>query len=214
VTLAYHLQGVTQRRDRETVLDVERLDIERGAILGLTGPNGSGKSTLLRLLAFLDAPAAGSLAFMGQPVLARDAALRRRVALLEQSPYLLKRSVAGNVAYGLTVRGERDIAAKVDAALAMVGLAPERFLRRSWRELSGGEAQRVALAARLVLRPEAILLDEPTTHLDAESADRIMSAATLARERWSATVIVVSHDLPWIEGVCDRAVRLAHGRLA
>jgi tungstate transport system ATP-binding protein len=95
----------------------------------------------------------------------------------------------------------------------MVGLAPGRFARRSWRELSGGEAQRVALAARLALKPRVLLLDEPTNNLDQESATRIKDAALAARDAWGATLVVVSHDLSWLTTVADRMVVLADGRI-
>ena len=136
-------------------LAVDRLDIEPGSIAGLAGPNGSGKSTLLRLLAFLETPASGTLTFMGNPVPGKPNGVHRQVTLLVQEPYLLKRSVHANVAYGLKARGESGITKKVNHALEIVGLSPDEFSHRQWYELSGGEAQRVALAARLVLKPKA-----------------------------------------------------------
>ncbi|MEW5771915.1 MAG: ATP-binding cassette domain-containing protein [Thermodesulfobacteriota bacterium] len=208
----YSLRNVRQSYNGRPALDLDELDIPERSILGLAGHNGSGKSTLLRILAFLEAPAAGTVAYAGRPAGTRDAALRREVTLLTQEPYLLKRSVLGNVAYGLKVRGEawRE---RAEEALGMVGLAPEAFARRSWRELSGGEAQRVALAARLALRPRVLLLDEPTNNLDRESAARIKDAALAARAAWGATLVVVSHDMPWLSAVADQMVFLADGRI-
>jgi tungstate transport system ATP-binding protein len=212
----YSLRGVRQAYNGRPVLDLAELDIPERSILGLAGPNGSGKSTLMRILAFLEDPAAGTVAYAGRPAGTRDAALRREATLLTQEPYLLKRSVLGNVAYGLRLRGE-DSRERAEAAareaLDMVGLAPGRFARRSWRELSGGEAQRVALAARLALKPRVLLLDEPTNNLDQESATRIKDAALAARDAWGATLVVVSHDLSWLTTVADRMVVLADGRI-
>lgn len=208
----YSLRGVRQVYGGRTALDLDDLDVPERSILGLAGHNGSGKSTLLRILAFLEDPAAGSVAYAGRPAGTRDAALRREVTLLDQEPYLLKRSVAGNVAFGLALRGiaSRERAAE---ALDMVGLAPEKFARRSWRELSGGEAQRVALAARLALKPRVLLLDEPTNNLDRESATRIQEAAMGARAAWGATLVVVSHDLAWLAAMADQTLTLADGRI-
>jgi tungstate transport system ATP-binding protein len=208
----YTLRNIRQIYNGRPVLDLAELDVPERSILGLTGHNGSGKSTLLRILAFLEDPVSGSVTYAGRPAGTRDAALRREVTLLTQEPYLLKRSVLGNVGYGLKLRGG-DGRERAEEALDMVGLAPEKFARRSWRELSGGEAQRVALASRLALRPRVLLLDEPTASLDRESVARIKDAALAARTAWGATLVVVSHDLPWLESVADRVIRLADGHI-
>jgi tungstate transport system ATP-binding protein len=136
------------------------------------------------------------------------------VTMLSQEPYLLKRSVKDNVSYGLKLRGARDRMDKVTEVLHRVGLDPDKFSGRSWHQLSGGEAQRVALAARLVLRPKVLLLDEPTASLDKDSAARIKAASLAARTEWGTSLVVVSHDLPWLESVCDNILVLADGRLA
>ncbi|MGE4551715.1 MAG: ATP-binding cassette domain-containing protein [Desulfovibrionaceae bacterium] len=193
-------------------LRLERLVLAPGEALGLTGPNGSGKSTLLRILAFLTAPDRGEVRFDGTPVAdeARRAALRREVTLLLQEPRLLRRKVFDNVAYGLRVRGERrGLADRVAGALTRVGLAPERFARRWWYELSGGEAQRVALAARLVLRPRVLLLDEPTASLDAASAVRIMDAIHEEQSSRGVALVVASHDRAWLDRLGARRLELS-----
>ncbi|MCF8038522.1 MAG: energy-coupling factor ABC transporter ATP-binding protein [Desulfohalobiaceae bacterium] len=209
----YQLYNIQQRYAGRLVLDIEHLKVDRGSILGLYGPNGSGKSTLLRIMALLEDPVAGRLIFQGMEVDTGDALVRRRITLLDQNPYLLKRSVRANVAYGLKVRGEKiDIQGKINRALELVGLPSEHFSERSWHQLSGGEAQRVALAARLVLHPEVLLLDEPTANLDEESTELIRRASLAAREKWSTTVILVSHDRSWLEGVSDRFLLMEKGR--
>ncbi|WP_461211304.1 ATP-binding cassette domain-containing protein [Desulfocurvus sp. DL9XJH121] len=211
----YELRDIVQEYGGREVLRVPALDVPERGIMGLAGPNGSGKSTLLRLLAFLEAPAGGEVGFRGRALGVGDEWARREVTLMTQEPYLLRRGVAANVGYGLKVRGVRgeEARGRVESALDMVGLPPELFARRSWRELSGGEAQRVALAARLVLRPRVLLLDEPTASLDEESAERIHDAALTARERWGTTLVVVSHDAAWLERVCDVILRLSAGRM-
>ncbi|MEF2146625.1 MAG: ABC transporter ATP-binding protein [Desulfovibrionaceae bacterium] len=209
----YLLEGIRQVYAGRTVLDVPKLSIHAGCILGVSGHNGSGKSTLLRLLAFLEAPNRGMICFRGRECDPGTPGVRRSVTLLTQEPYLLLRSVAANVGYGLSVRGESNVEFRVREALEMVGLVPDQFLRRSWRELSGGEAQRVALAARLVLRPCVLLLDEPTSSLDPENAERILAAALLARRDWGTTLVVVSHDHSWLESVSDDLLVLGQGRI-
>lgn len=209
----YKVIGVVKEYGGRPVLHVDRLAIEKKCILGLVGPNGSGKSTLLRILAFLEETTQGTVFFEGRPCTPRHDNVRKRVTLLCQEPYLLKRSVMANVAYGLRVRGETRIAEKVDKALDMVGLAPEIFARRPWDALSAGEAQRVALATRLVVCPRVLLLDEPTTSLDVESAERIKEASIGARRDWGATLIIASHDTVWLESICDDIIGLVDGRL-
>ncbi len=206
----YELRDVVQVYAGREVLRVEHLDIEEGVIVGVSGHNGSGKSTLLSILAFLESPTRGTVRYQGAICLPQTPCLRREVTLLTQEPYLLKRSVEANVAYGLKMRGEKNVAHKVREALSLVGLDPDSFGQRSWRELSGGEAQRVALASRMVLGPRVLLLDEPTSNLDPESAELIHSAALSARDQ-GATLVVVSHDINWLKSVCDTVVMLQSG---
>ncbi len=162
MTPLYELQGVVRRYGDRVALDVPELAIHPGEIVGLVGPNGSGKSTLLRTLAFLDPPDEGMLLFRGAPACPATPELRRQATLLLQEPYLLKTSIFENVAYGVRLRGEKDPVGRVRKALEAVGLDYDAFARRPWHALSGGEAQRVALASRLALRPAVLLLDEPT----------------------------------------------------
>ncbi len=209
----FELTQVRQDYAGKTVLFVDRLEIEARTLLGIRGPNGSGKSTLLRLLSFIEAPAQGKIHFKGTPAGPERENLRRRVTLLTQSPYLLKRSVLANVTYGLKLRNAENREEKGKEALEMVGLPAKDYASRKWYELSGGEAQRVALASRLVLRPEVLLLDEPTANLDEESTEIIRQAAFQARDEWGAAVILVSHDEEWLASVSQRTLRLKKGQL-
>jgi len=92
-------------------------------------------------------------------------------------------------------------------------LPAEEFVQRRWYELSGGEAQRVALASRLILQPKVLLLDEPTSNVDAASALLIKEASLRAREQWDTTLIIASHDWAWLHEVCDEMLYLFKGRL-
>ena len=210
----YELTGVIQRYAGREDLHIDQLRLPAGAILGLAGPNGGGKSTLLRLLAFLEAPAAGELLYLGKPTLGREWELRGEVTYFPQEPYLLKRSVRANVGYGLAVRRATDIRERVDAALEQVGLDPARFAARSWRQLSGGEVKRVALAARLALRPRVLLLDEPTANLDRESAELVRKAVLAAREEQGTSLVISGHDQQWLRAISDDILWLREGRLA
>jgi tungstate transport system ATP-binding protein len=207
------LRHVSQSYSGRTVLNVDSLDIVPGSIVGLAGPNGSGKSTLLRLLAFLEPPASGEVLFQGRPVSTRPGAVHRDVTLLVQEPYLLKRSVFANIAYGLKVRNKNDIPAKVHRAMELVGLAPDNFAGRQWFELSGGECQRVALAARLVLKPKMLLMDEPTASLDENSSRLVREAALFARNELGTGLVAASHDMTWLRAVSECILHMEGGRV-
>ncbi|MEA4858451.1 MAG: energy-coupling factor ABC transporter ATP-binding protein [Solidesulfovibrio sp.] len=209
----YELTGIRQRYAGREVLCIDRLTIPAGVILGLAGPNGGGKSTLLRLLAFLEPPAEGVLRYLGRPTLGREDELRGEVTSFPQEPYLLRRSVRANVGYGLAVRRAPDIRERVDEALTLVGLDPARFASRSWRQLSGGEVKRVALAARLALRPRVLLLDEPTANLDRDSAERVRQAVVAARREHGTSLVISGHDQQWLHGISDDILWLREGRL-
>jgi tungstate transport system ATP-binding protein len=94
-----------------------------------------------------------------------------------------------------------------------VGLASEDFVRRPWYALSGGETQRVALAARLALKPKVLLLDEPTASVDAASAQLIKEATLRARQELGTTLIVASHDWQWLYEICDEVLHLFKGKI-
>lgn len=207
------LEHVVKSYAERTVLNVEHLNIDPGSIIGLAGPNGSGKSTLLRMLAFLDAPTSGIIKFLDMPTSNKPRAVHRQVTLLVQEPYLLKRTVHANISFGLRCRNKSDVTSKVHNALVEVGLEPESFSDRQWFELSGGEAQRVALAARLVLKPKVLLMDEPTASLDTQSAQLIRNAALAARNRNETSLVIASHDLPWLQEVSDRIIYLERGEI-
>jgi tungstate transport system ATP-binding protein len=196
----------------QTVLSIDRLDLPRRGIIGIIGPNGSGKSTFLRLAGFVEKPTAGEVRFDGRSAGPFAPEVRNRVTLLPQEPFLMKRTVLNNVAYGLRIRNEREnIAERVEKALSYVGLDGGEFAHRPAYALSGGEAQRVALAARLVLKPDVLLLDEPTASIDALSAQLMKDAVLNARREWGTTLIIASHDWHWLYGICDAVFHLLKG---
>jgi tungstate transport system ATP-binding protein len=213
-TPAYRLEQVSHFYGGKQVLDIDELEISKGAIIGLMGPNGSGKSTLLKLLAFIMRPFSGCIRFNGRPEYPFSKKIRSRVTLVTQKPYLLKRTVFENIAYGLKIRQDtRDLTLRIHDAMESVGLAFDRFAFRQWHELSGGEAQRVALAARLILEPEVLLLDEPVASVDTRSAALIRTAALAARENRGTTLVIASHDLAWLFDCSDTQLSISNGTL-
>ena len=198
----------------QTVLSIDRLELPRGGIVGVIGPNGSGKSTLLRLAGFVESPTSGEVRFDGRPAGPFAPEVRNRVALLPQEPFLMKRTVLNNVAYGMQIRKVRaNLSERVAKALSYVGLDGREFAHRPAYALSGGEAQRVALAARLILKPDVLLLDEPTSSIDALSAQLIKDAVLKARSEWGTTLVIASHDWQWLYGICDTVFHLLKGRV-
>ncbi|MEJ2155639.1 MAG: energy-coupling factor ABC transporter ATP-binding protein [Desulfobacteraceae bacterium] len=209
---AYELEDIAHGYDGQTVLTIEDWTAEEGTVSGVVGPNGSGKSTLLSLLGFVTSPTQGKIRFKGRPAEPFSDIVRGKVAMLPQDAFLLKRSVYSNVAYGLKIKKQNSgIKTRVHEALDMVGLDPGTFARRPWFALSGGESRRVALAARLALQPEVLLLDEPTASVDAASAQMIKAAALHARQQWGTTLIVTSHDTEWLADISDNLLHLFRG---
>jgi tungstate transport system ATP-binding protein len=210
----YHLEKITHFYGDKQVLDIADLKILKGSITGLMGPNGAGKSTLLKILAFVMRPSSGTVLFNGRPGYPFSPEILGNVTLVTQKPYLLKRSVFDNIAYGLKLRQTpRDLSQRVQHAMAEVGLDFDRFAFRQWHELSGGEAQRVALAARLILKPDVLLLDEPVASVDTASAAMIRKASLAARENRGTTLIITSHDLPWLFTCSDTQLSIDNGSL-
>jgi tungstate transport system ATP-binding protein len=170
----------------------------------IMGPNGAGKSQLLRLLHGLETPTAGSVLWGDRP--ASEA--RARQALVFQNPALLRRSVLANVSFVLRARGADPKRAK--ALLSHVGLAHKAD--QPARRLSGGEAQRLALARALACDPEVLFLDEPTASLDPASTLAIETLVTAARDS-GVRIVLVTHDIGQARRMADEVLFLHHGRL-
>lgn len=203
----YNVKNLKVFYGQTPALAVDNLTVREGEVLGLVGPNGSGKSTLLKTLAFLQPHQEGQLFSK----INRLSALE--VAFLPQDPLLLKRNVYENIAYGLKIRNiKENLSRVVYEALDRVGI-PKSYASRWWNSLSGGEAQRIALAARLVLKPKVLLLDEPTANVDENSANMISSVIFSIKKNWNTSLIISSHDHGWLEKVADRVIMLVKGNI-
>ncbi len=209
----FELTNVEQYYDGKKVLSIPNLVLEENQIVGFFGPNGSGKSTLFSLLSCIDKPTSGTMLFNGMCSKKLDIDIKQTIVMVPQNPYLLKRTVFENVAYGLKLRNEKNnIKEKVLDALSLVGL-DSSFSERKWSQLSGGEAQRVALAARLILKPKVLILDEPTTGVDTNSAQLIKEAILSAKQKYNTSILISSHDHNWLNHICDKRVALFQGEL-
>ena len=201
---ALDVRDVTVRFDATTVLDAVSLSVASGEVMALVGPSGSGKSTLLRVVAGLLRPDAGRVLLDGEDVTSVPTH-RRGVGMVFQDEQLFPhRDVAENVGFGLRMSGvpERERVERVRELLAMVGL--DGFERRSVRDLSGGEAKRVAVARSLAPRPRVLLLDEPLTGLDRELHDRLAVEVAGILRHAGTTAVWVTHDHAEAAVVSDR----------
>jgi tungstate transport system ATP-binding protein len=211
----FTLSAVEKRYNRSTALKLRQLTIQKGELTLLTGPNGSGKSTLLNILALLTKPDQGQMIFAGETVSWRStilSRLRKRITLMHQSPYLFQGTVYDNICFGLSIRGIRGSAAQHTAAeaLDMVGLSG--FGTRTIDQLSGGEAQRTALARALAIRPELLLLDEPLANVDREST-RVLEEVIVSLPGKGTSVVMSSHDLDLHARLPCRIIALLDGQV-
>lgn len=209
----YELKNIEQFYDGKQVLNIKHLKLEENKIIGIFGPNGSGKSTLFSLLSFISKASKGEIIFNDISQKDIDFETKRSIIMLPQNPYLLKRTVYENIVYALKLRNIKDnLEEKVREALLLVGL-DYSFSKRKYSELSGGEAQRVSLAARLILKPKVLLLDEPTSGVDTSSAQIIKEAILSVKDKYNTTILISSHDHNWLNHICDKKVALFQGKL-
>lgn len=196
------LKGVDVRFGPVQALSNVDLRIAAGERVALIGANGSGKSTLLRALHGLVAPAAGSLL--------RDSAARH--AMVFQRPFMLRASAQSNIALGLWLRGTRWRQARVHAAAALERVGLAEVALRDARALSQGQQQRLALARAWSLRPDVLLLDEPTASLDPH-AKREVEALMAGFAQAGMTLVFASHNLGQVKRLATRVVYLERGRV-
>jgi thiamine transport system ATP-binding protein len=188
------IDDVTVRFDGSAAVDGASLEVGRGEVVAVLGPSGSGKTTLLRVVAGLQAPDSGRVLLDGAD-LAGTAPHRRGIGLVFQDHALFPhRDVAGNVSFGLRMRGDPPgrVAARTAELLDLVGLTG--FEHRSVGSLSGGEQQRVALARALAPEPSVLLLDEPLGSLDRRLRDRLLEDLGELFDELGATAMYVTHD--------------------
>jgi putative ABC transport system ATP-binding protein len=192
------------------------LRVERGELVAVLGPSGCGKSTMLALAAALDEPSAGevrvgerSLQRLDDVELARYRA--REVALIFQRDNLWPTlSARENVALSLRLAGQEEPVAAAEEALATFGLR-DRMTHRAGA-LSGGEQQRIAIAAAFARRAPLVLADEPTGELDARNEQLVLEALTRMREQSQTTVVVVTHSAT-VADAAERVIEMRDGKV-
>src|SRR5437764_4756935 len=194
------------------------LAIGAGERVALLGRSGSGKTTLLHVLGGLVEPTGGEVAWRGRPLSSLDRAARgavraQGIAYVFQGANLLPHFTAlENVAFAAQLApDDADPALEPEALLELVGLSTKRDHLPA--ELSGGEAQRVALARALAQRPELLLCDEPTGHVDSDTAGRVLDLIEALQIEFGFALVLATHD-PEVAARLDRRVELEDGRMA
>ena len=207
------LRGAEKRYGEVTAVRALDLEVRPGELMVLVGPSGCGKSTLLRLIAGLIEPTAGEVWIGGRRVDDVEPGARD-VAMVFQSYALYPHmTVAGNLGFGLRVRGtpRTEIERRVAEAAASLGLA--ELLSRRPGELSGGQRQRVALGRAMVRDPGVFLFDEPLSNLDAELRLRTRDEIAALHQRLGTTMIFVTHDQVEALSLGQRVAVMDQGRL-
>ncbi len=188
------------------------LTVKDGEFLGLIGHTGSGKSTFVQHLNGLLQPSSGKVVVDGFDMADKKQRMqgRRLVGMVFQYPeyQLFEETVAKDIAFGVKNMGvsEAEAMERADEAMALVGLAPERFRDKSPFELSGGEKRRAALAGIIVMRPKYLVLDEPMAGLDPLGRRDILDTIDNLRATLGCAVVMVSHSM---DDMADRAERVA-----
>ena len=214
-----HVYGAGTPFER-VALDHVDLKIEKGEILGVIGHTGSGKSTLIQHLNGLLQPSEGDVLLDGKSIWDAKGKCSRetrfRVGLVFQYPeyQLFEETIAKDIAYGPTNMKlpQAEIDERVRESMAAVGLAPE-LADQSPFALSGGQKRRVAIAGVIAMRPDVLVLDEPTAGLDPAGRDEIFELVRSYHKQSGATILIVSHSMEDIAQVADRLLVMNHAKV-
>ena len=222
--MALILDHVTYEYGTGTELKVKALDdinlvIPDGQSIGLIGHTGSGKSTLAQHLNGLIKPTSGNIYYNGKDIHDEDFSkkeLRSKVGLVFQYPehQLFEIDVFSDVCYGPKNLGldKKEVELRAYQALKQVGLEDEYFYQSPF-DLSGGQKRRVAIAGVLAMKPEVLILDEPTAGLDPKGRDEILGLVSKRRKEAGMTIILVSHSMDDVAEYVDRILVMNKGRL-
>ena len=208
------VDGLEKKFESVTAVDQLSFEVDEGEVLGLLGPNGAGKTTTVRMLACLISPTGGSASVGGFAVTHEQSKVRQKVGILTENPCLYERLTAYEnmeffaEAYGVSPREERK--ERIRELLEFFNLWNRRGGKVA--HFSKGMKQKLAIARALVHKPPVLLLDEPTTGLDPESAKEVRDMITRLSSREKRAILLCTHRLEDAEKLCDHVMIVNRGR--
>ena len=208
-------EGLVKKFKNIVALDNVTLQIQRGEVFGLLGPNGAGKTTLMRILTCLFAPTEGRAEVLGYDVTEKPEEIRRMIALLPQEAETYEHLTAWeNIAYYAGMYGleKKEIVFRTKRIIELIGLNDRAG--DVTKRFSSGMKRKVLVGRALVLQPEILFLDEPTTGIDVLGARVVRHLLKQLSEREKITTVLTTHDLTEIQQLCDRVGILVEGKLA
>jgi len=222
--LDIRIEGLSHKYSADTpfekiAIDNINVEIPHGQLIGLMGHTGSGKSTFVQHLNALLKPTSGTVYFDGKDInesktSRRD--IKSRIGLVFQYPeyQLFEETVYKDIAFGPKNMklSDKEVDERVREAAGFAGVSPELF-ERSPLELSGGQKRRIAIAGVIAMRPDVLVLDEPTAGLDPSGCQRILDNICNYRSATSSTVIIVSHNMDDIAKIADRLIVFNGGNI-
>jgi tungstate transport system ATP-binding protein len=202
------IKGLEKEYNDRKVVDIPDFVMDCQGKTAIIGPNGAGKSTLVNILAGLEEPTAGSLKYDGSCEIPY-----KNITLVFQRPYLISGTVEMNVKYPLKLRKlDKDVInMKADALLEELGIVDYRK-QKTWT-LSGGEAQKVALARALAVDPKLLMLDEPTTSIDPKATFDIEKILNDVCNKYNINILMVTHNIAQAKRLCDNVIFMHKGKI-
>lgn len=225
MTNLMELKNITLNLSKDFTLNIEKLNIIEGEILGLLGPNGSGKSTLIKIIGLLNKPDKGEIIFNGRKIFppkkfslkniffSNDIKNKQSIVTVFQEPFLLNTSVYNNIALGLKLRkiNKKEIKKIVNHWLSILGI--EYLASKHSKKISRGESQRVNLARAFIIKPKLILLDEPFSTLDTPTKNNLLYELKSIIKETKTTAVFVTHDKNEALSMVDRVAILINGKI-
>lgn len=199
----------------DLILQNISFELTTAAILGVVGASGAGKTSLLRLFNRLISAHSGEILIEGKSIKDYEPVqLRRKVVLVPQESKLLGMKVIDALSYPLRLKQlpESEIRSQIDAWNNLLRIPPE-WLNKTELQLSLGQRQLIAIARALIMQPQVILLDEPTSSLDLGTATHLLSVLKQLNQEQNLTIIITNHQLDLLQDFCDRLVFINQGIL-
>lgn len=203
------LEDIGHQFGKRQVLSRISFEIREGSFYGVTGDNGSGKTTLFRIIAGLIKPTSGVIYYDEEPWKMKV----QEITYMHQKPYLMRTSVEENIAYPLRIRGFQEKEIKTEVHRLLQELELEDISKEQANDVSGGEAQKIALARALIFQPKVLLMDEPTANIDPETKECIFEIIKKRQTMDGFTTLMITHEHRDVRRYFDQLISLERGGL-